>query len=106
MPFIIALILVVLVVIFAAFAPPSDISSFAWGYRIREFEFQNGEKEYRVQQRIPVFCVWITCTHLIGIDLYTYRSYKTYEEAKKFLDDFKKSVEESKGYRVKSKRTL
>jgi len=106
MVFIVAILIVTLIVIFAVFVPPSDISTFAWGYRIREFSFMNGTKEYKIQQRIPVYCIWVTCTYLIGYDMYTYRSYSTFEEAKEFLDRFKKSVEERKGYRVKSKKTL
>jgi hypothetical protein len=106
LPVILAILTVSLIVILALFAPPNDISTFAWGYRIREFSLMNGKKEYRVQQRIPVYCIWVTCTYLIGYDMYTYRSYSTFEEAKEFLDAFKKSVEERKGYRVKSKKTL
>lgn len=43
---------------------------------------------------------------MIGIDMYTERWYESEDEAKKFLEEFFEKVEEEKGYKVKSERTV
>ena len=84
----------------------SDISTFAWGHRVREITYKNGSKAYFVQQRIPVLCYWKNCTYMIGIDTYTERYYDTPKEALEFIENWKESVEKARGYRVSKKRTV
>lgn len=105
--FVLLIIFIILVpfisLMFFAFA---DISKYAWGYRIRKIVFRNGEKKYYIQQRVPFALVWKNCYYMIGMDAYTERYYETKEEAKEFISKFYKSLEEERGYRVKSEETI
>lgn len=85
-----------------------DISSYAWGYRIRKIVYMNANSRYYIQQRVPffIFPVWINCSYMIGMDTYEDRWYDTEEEAQGFLQRFHKSLEDEKKYKIRSKETI
>jgi hypothetical protein len=84
----------------------TDISKYAWGYRIRKVVYKNGEIEYFIQQRVPFVLIWMNCSYMIGYEMYTYRCYEDEKNAKEFLKKFRESLEREKGYRVKSEQTI
>ncbi len=84
----------------------SDISRYAWGYRIRRITYKNGEKRYFIQQRIPFIMIWMNCSYMIGLETYSSRSYETKDEAKDFIRNFYQRMEEERGYEIKSKETI
>jgi len=84
----------------------SDISKYSWGHRIRKVIYKNGEKRYYIQQRVPFALIWMNCCYMIGYEMYTYRYYDNEKDAKEFLKRFRESLEEEKGYRVKSEQTI
>jgi hypothetical protein len=43
---------------------------------------------------------------MIGYEMYAYRYYDNEKDAKEFLKRFRESLEEEKGYRVKSEQTI
>jgi hypothetical protein len=43
---------------------------------------------------------------MIGYDTYTHRYYDNEKDAKEFLKRFRESLEEEKGYTVKSEQTI
>ena len=84
----------------------SDISKYAWGYRIRKITYRNGTKRYFVQQKVPFAFIWLNCSCMIGMETYSDRSYETKEEAKEFIRKFFEWREEEKGYSIRSKETI
>ena len=103
----IASVLVILLPLFCIiFFHMSDISKYSWGHRIRKVIYQNGEKRYYIQQRVPFALIWMNCCYMIGYEMYTYRYYDNKKDAKEFLKKFNECLEAERGYRVKSEQTI
>jgi len=78
----------------------SGVSSRAWGHRIKKVTYKNGTIEFFIQQRLPLSFLWVNCQEHYGYDSYRAITFKKEDRAKEFIQNFKESVEENKGWRV------